>query len=63
MSVTLVRMVDREDPAANTAMFRAYAQRREADSPTEKASAGATVWIVAAVAIVVVVGIVAWMLA
>jgi hypothetical protein len=56
-------MVDREDPAANTAMFRAFAHRREADSPTEKTSVGAAVWITAAVAIVVVVGIIAWMLA
>lgn len=59
-SATLVRMVDREDPAASTAMFRAFAQRREADT---KRSVGTVGWIVAGVlllaAVIVVVALVA----
>ncbi|HEX5493864.1 MAG TPA: hypothetical protein VFX70_04730 [Mycobacteriales bacterium] len=53
-------MVDREDPAANTAMFRAFAQRREADTGR---SVGTVWWIVAGLLLVVVVAVVVAFLA
>lgn len=56
-------MVDREDPAASTAMFRAFVQRREVDSPGEKKTVGVGVWIVAALAVVVVIAVLVAILA
>jgi hypothetical protein len=51
-------MVDREEPAASTAMFRAFAQRREAESTSEK-GVSPLVWVAGVVVLVAVVAVVA----
>lgn len=54
-------MVDREEPAANTAMFRAFAQRREAESVGERTTSP-LVWIVGLVVVVAAIVVAALLL-